>query len=400
MKTFWQRNRAYIILDVIAVVATAATFWYLTRPVELPPPPTPAEVAAARELGLSWLENNFADGLFLYEFNPETAEIPPSSNALRQLMASRVAAVEAHKSEVFAEIHAENLAYILKHWFLYDDQGGYVLYEDKSKLGANAMFLRTLIYSPEYKVLRPQAYAMAGGIVSLLNEDGSFRPWYVEPDYEYETDYLLNFYSGEAILALVEYYEFSQNPDALAAAQKAAEYYLVHYGEKINENYHPAYVPWHTMAYAQLYELTKDERYVEAVFVMNDRLLELLDKKDYPGRFFQTKLAEEGQAGPHSSSDAVYLEGLLYAYELAVERGDVGRTERYREAAELAAGRLISLQYKAKRDDFAADPRTYIGAMPVHENNPRIRVDTTQHALDAFEKYLKIWPESIDKTIN
>jgi len=45
------------------------------------------------------------------------------------------------------------------------------------------------------------------GILSLIDKKGEFHPWLKEPDYEYDKDYLLTFYSGEAILSLVEYYE-------------------------------------------------------------------------------------------------------------------------------------------------------------------------------------------------
>ena len=44
-------------------------------------------------------------------------------------------------------------------------------------------------------------------ILSLQNEDGSFNAWYIEPDYDYNEERLLRFYSGETILALIDFYE-------------------------------------------------------------------------------------------------------------------------------------------------------------------------------------------------
>lgn len=392
-KTFLQRNWLYLLLDVAAVLVVALTVWYMSLP-PVVAPPTLAEVRDAREQGLQWLERNFDGRLFVYRFAPRTDEEPDVNNTLRQLMASRVAAVEAPERATFAQIHSDNLAFVFEYWYREDDNGGFVFYDEKSKLGSNAMLLRTLAYSPRFDEYAQEAAQVAKGIKALQNEDGSFRPWYIEPDYEYEAEYLMYFYSGEAILALVEYYERSGDRASLVAAQQAADYYRQRYSEEIDEHYHPAYVPWHTMAYSHLFAITGDERYRDAAFVMNDRLLELLDWRNYPGRFYKPELAHEGQEGPHSSSDAVYLEGLLYAYELAVEAGETERAQRYREAVEVAAARLVDLQYTEVRKDFAAAPETYLGAMRIHEGNSRVRVDTIQHTLDALAKYLTVFGEA------
>lgn len=364
-------------------------------PTPLPKPVTALEVAVARERGLEWMMQNFDGGLFLYEFDPEIADVPNTSNALRQLMASRVVASESATDARFTAIHASNLDYVLAEWYQEDAGGGYVLYKDKSKLGANALLLRTLVYSPNYTEYEDEARQLARGIATLQKDDGSFAAWYVAPDYEYDEEYLLHFYSGEAILALVEYYKKSGDETALVTATRAAAYYLHTYVDQIEENYHPAYVPWHTMSYYHLFRLTGDERYRTAIYVLNDRLLELLDTSVVPGRFYKRALEAEGQAAPHSSSDAVYLEGLLYAYETAMLDGDTERMERYQPAIELATTRLVRLQYAQPNPDFAAGAETYLGAIPIRETNPRIRVDTTQHALDAFEQYVRLFGEEL-----
>lgn len=379
------------ILVLVCLNLLALLYVYLNQP-SVTHPATASEVAAARERGLAWLANNFLEsGIFLYSFDPEKNTVPNTSNELRQLMASRVAASESAQSEVMAEIHAENLAYVLENWYLEDENGGFIFYQGKSKLGASAMLLRTLVYSPRYEQYQHQAAKLAEGMRAVQQSDGSFAPWYIEPDYAYNAEYLMHFYSGEAILALLEYYQKSRDTTALATAEAAVNYYLLKYVDNINDNYHPAYVPWHTMSYHVLYDLTGDERYAQATFVLNDRLLNLLDTTGYQGRFYKKDLAHEGQEAPHSSSDAVYLEGLLYAYELAVMVEDTERAERYKTAIDLVAGRLIQLQYKSEQAGFKAPLERYLGGIPIREGNPSLRVDTTQHALDAFAKYLELF---------
>ena len=67
-----------------------------------------------------------------------------------------------------------------------------------------------------------EAAMVAQGIKAVQEPDGSFRPWYIEPDYAYDAEYLMYFYSGESILALLEYYQKSGDTAALATAEAAA----------------------------------------------------------------------------------------------------------------------------------------------------------------------------------
>src|SRR5690606_16349329 len=137
-------------------------------------------VEEARQQGLLWVRNNFLEtGIFLYAFDPEQNKVPRSSNELRQLMGSRRLANESRCDEVFAQLHAKNLEYLFKEWYLEDANGGFILYQDKSKLGASAMLLRTLVYSPQYEKYKHEAMMLARGITAVQQPDGSFKPWYI-----------------------------------------------------------------------------------------------------------------------------------------------------------------------------------------------------------------------------
>lgn len=393
MQLFWKNNK----LEVMLVVLTLAVFvvFVSTRSQQIPDElPAVEVVSEARDLGLTWLMNNqLPNGRFLYILRPARNEIPNSNNSLRQLMGSRVVSVEAGRSHEWDEIHQKNLDYVFDRWYREDENGGYIYFDDKSKLGSNAMLLRTLVYSPYFETYKTEAAAVAKGILFLQQPNGSFVPWYIEPGYAYDAKYLLYFYSGEATLALLEYAEKTGDEAVLRAAIKAAEHYLDEYVVNIEANYNPAYVPWHTMAFARLYKLTGEQKYADAIFTMNDRLLELLDREVFIGRFYKVELEAEGQQAPHSSSDAVYTEGLLYAYEVAQLLEDRAHVESYGEAIALALNRLMALQYDEEVPGFDAEPSMYVGAIPIHETRPDIRVDTTQHALDAMEKYLKLFGE-------
>jgi len=263
------------------------------------------------------------------------------------------------------------------------------LYDENSKLGANAMMLRTLVTSPYFEQYRDTAKKIADGILSLMAEDGSFQPWFVEPSYEYDGDYLLTFYSGEALLALAEYYEKTQDRTYLDAAIRAQDYYVEKYVTNIEHNYYPAYVPWHTMSLYKLYHITKEKKYADAIFVLNDRLLELLDRTQHKGRFYNSATPQYGT--PHASSDSVYTEGLVYAFNLARERKDSSQMKLYEKALHLSVGNLIHLQYVAPELTRETEPWRILGALQYSSHDSRIRIDTTQHAIDAYRILLRVY---------
>ncbi|MCI0619989.1 hypothetical protein L0Y40_03095 [Candidatus Wolfebacteria bacterium] len=405
-----RRTRRILLWGLGFLVLLFAIAGFVSYSESVPQDPFLARVYDARQAGLRWLIGNVRDnGLFVYSFNPETGETPDTNNAIRQLMASRILAEESREHWLLRGLHRRNLGFLMKNWYTTDEDRAYVFYDNKSKLGANAMLLRTLAASPYFDDYRGEATALAQGILHLQHADGSFEPWYVEPDYEYDTDYLLTFYSGEALLALVEYYEklltdpfleiaeltaeasYEHHGKYLEAAEKSANFYLNRYVTRLSENYYPAYVPWHTLAYNKLYKLTGDQKYADAIFVLNDKLLELQDTTGFVGRFYNPATPQYGS--PHSSSDAVYTEGLAYAYEVARLAGDSERAARYREAIELGVENLISLQYQEPVPGGRSVKRTYLGALRVNVQSPWIRVDTTQHAVDAFTKILEVFGE-------
>ncbi len=348
------------------------------------------DVAETNEFAKNWLFSNVRDkGLFVYAADPSSGEVSTKNNAIRQLMASRMLAQDSHNDPELLELHKLNLDFLFDYWYQERGGEGYVYYSDKSKLGANAMLLRTLAASPLFEAYQNEAEALTRGILALQDEDGSFSAWYIEPDYEYDEDYILTFYSGEAILALVEYYKATNNEDVLSAAEKSAAYYLDRYVDHLEDNYYPAYVPWHTMAYRHLYILTGDDKYADAIFILNDKLLELFDETNQVGRFYNPDTPEYGT--PHASSDGVYTEGLAYAYEVAVLMGDEEHAERYADVLELSLQNLISLQYRDELDKSPMQPEEYIGSIRIREDSSWNRVDTAQHAIDAFDHILHVF---------
>lgn len=332
----------------------------------------------------AWIVRNIGKrGIFTYSINPYTGEKSKKNNELRQLMSSRTIAEMSARSLSLRPVHRRNLSFIVNSWYREENSIGYISYDGKSKLGANAMLLRTFAASPLFEQYQLKARATAEGILALQNADGSFRPWLKEPHYSFDAKYLLTFYSGEALVALLEYYSRTGLTRYLDEAARSAEFYLEEYVRNIADNFYPAYVPWHTIAYRHLYELTKAGKFAEAVFTLNDKLLELQDRSYRIGRFFNPETPQYGL--PHSSSDGVYTEGLAYAFEVALRTGDQVRAERYLEAITIALKNIASLQYREKLDESPLPFYVYRGAIRTNAGKNRwARIDNAQHTIDAI----------------
>jgi len=350
------------------------------------------DVEVSLDLAEQWLVSNLKEkGCFNYIYDPSTDEYSSSNNMIRQLMASRVLAELSQDNVSLQVLLQKNLDFMFDYWYKEDGDKGYIFYSDKSKLGAIAMALRTLVYSPFFDDEQVEAKKLANCILYLQNNDGSLEPWYIEPGYDYDKDYLLTFYSGEAILSLVDLYLKTNNDVYLDAAILSQDYYVDRYVTHLEDNYYPAYVPWHTQSLNKLYKITEKEEYADVIMVLNDELLKIQDTTNNAtlGRFYNPSHPEYGS--PHSSSDGVYTEGLAYAYEIADMIDDEYHKEKYSNATALGVHNLISLQYTESNTGSVLYPEKVIGAIRYGIDDGRIRIDTTQHTIDAYMKVLLVF---------
>lgn len=361
------------------------------KTVETSPNGFAERVKLSYELARTWLLSAMQqNGLFVYYYNPASGRAARNDDALRQLMVTRLLGEMAAEDPALVPQHAKNMEAALSHWYRADQKGrGFILDSGYSELGANAMALMAVVKSPLYSKYQDKAKALLASILSLQNPDGSFEPFFIIPRDPFDEDYCMAFYSGEATLALLVYYEKTHDEQALAAAKKAQDFYLDRYVAHIADNYYPAYVPWQTFALSHLYALTKEARYRDAVFALNDKLLQIQDTTRYQGRFFNPDYNRYG--GTHSSSDGVFTESLCYALEAAREAGDKEREERYRQAIRLAMKNIETLQYTSEPLALRNGRIPVTGAVRVREDDGRVRVDSTQHAMDAMRKFLKVW---------
>ncbi len=110
----------------------------------------------------------------------------------------------------------------------------------------------------------------------------------------------------------------------------------------------PAFIPWHTQAYFLLWQVTRDRKFRDFIFKMNDWLIAFQQwdqAEGYPdtqGRFFDP---DKPYGPPHASSTGVYLEGLIDAFKLAKEENDDERAQIYARTIRRGLRNVLQLQF-------------------------------------------------------
>ena len=352
---------------------------------------TRQKLEEAATLAEGWLLENIQDtGRLVYRFHPSTCQEERTNNMIRQWMATLVLAEiaqERPEDTHLAEKVSQNIGYNLKHYYREDQLFGLIEYSEKVKLGAAALAALTLSKAPQPQQWSRQLEALDRTVSHLWNNDGSFRTFY-RPRERNDNQ---NFYPGEALLYWTYKYANDPNPFLLNRIWKSIEYYQAWHAENLN----PAFVPWHTMAYAQLWEVEPDERLIHYIFAMNDWLLQMQQQADeviYPdmaGRFYAPG---KGWGIPHVSSTAVYLEGLAAALGIAKQRKDAERVERYSQALREGLRNLLQLQYNHPAELYYMAEgcrRSVLGGFRTAVYDSEIRCDNVQHALQAIRAALK-----------
>jgi hypothetical protein len=202
---------------------------------------------------------------------------------------------------------------------------------------------------------------------------------------------LINHYSGDGLCGLVR----SQRHQPAAWKNEAMRKALAWYQKHWRAHKSMALVPRHTAAYAEAYQLTKDQAYAEFVFEMNDWLCGLQYQQLDPlrplwlGGFMSWADGKAVSTAPQVSS-ALYAESLAEACRVARLAGDPQRYGRYRDALERALQFLATLQYtEGNSQHFAEWYRPEVlGAFHASHQDGNLRLDYTLHAVSALVQYL------------
>ena len=208
----------------------------------------------------------------------------------------------------------------------------------------------------------------ANGIIHQQEDSGELLTFFYD-----DRDTGVDYYPGEALLALMSLYEYTGNEDYLNAVQKAFPYYVDYWRDEPNT----AFVPWQTQAYYKLYQSTESEEVADFIFEMNDYMIkEHAEFDEVCGNFdFSSGIVT-----------AVYVEGINHAYMLADELEDKDRKHCYKKFIKQGLGAVMDLQFPLDDQDEDDYGDAAFGGFFGSETGTKMRVDRNQHALMALMK--------------
>jgi hypothetical protein len=351
----------------------------LVRPEDL----DAAAIVRTRDLAADWLRRALHDdGRMTYEYWPSVGRETSGNNMIRQFMASLALVRIGHATgdAAWFELARRNLDYNFAKFYVELDGLGRIRANGKAKLGAAALAALAIREHPDAARWAEIEAGLFAGIEHLWHENGSFTT-FLEPVGRNDNQ---NFYPGEALLYLA--HRAGGALDARLAGR--VDTGLAWYRRWHLENRNPAFVPWHSMAAASLFRISRAAWLRDWVFEMNDWLLSMQQWDSAPmpelkGRFYDPERAHYGP--PHASSTGVYLEGLHEAWALAHEAGDTAREQAYRRAIWRGLRSVVQLQFKDELDMFYITRRERaLGGIRTTTYDNRIRVDNVQHNLLAL----------------
>ncbi len=327
----------------------------------------------AIEQGGEWFLNDENENFIYYQYKPATDFHPNSSHAMREMGAlwSIYNLADFLKDERYDALAQKGLTYF-KSFLVEDATNGFTYVNatpDKIKLGYSAFMILNLLESddPEKDELMRE---LADGILYLQQDDGGFDTFFYS-----DRDTGLDYYPGEALLALSALYEYTEEQRYLDAVKAALPYYEAYFDETSNT----AFVPWQTQAYSKYFLLTGDTEASDFVFKMND--------------YMTAHFSEDGgTCSPDTESagivTAVYVEGMTRAYTVAKTVGDEERAECYARFIQAGSKTVMGLQFPMEDlnlDDYSeAAIVTATGGFCGSKTDVTMQVDRNQHATMAL----------------
>ena len=345
----------------------------------------------ARRMSDWMIRNVDINGKMAYKYWPSNGQYSDANNMIRQWMASvcLIRISEFYNDQDIAALAERNIQYNLEQFYQSAGSLGFIEFNGKAKLGSTALAALAIADLPGSSSLSAYEAALRATIFHLWRDNGAFLT-FLKPINRNDNQ---NFYPGEALVYLSKLQSITNDATLLMHLQRSIEYYRSWH----LENRNPAFIPWHTMAYAQIWQQTRDPALSDWIFEMNDWLLGIqqnssITNPDTVGRFYDPTRPQYGP--PHASATGVYLEGLIQAYNIAKEIGDTKRASSYQSAILHGLRSLLQLEFNDDVDMYyISKPDHVYGGLRTTVYNNEIRVDNVQHGLMAILEVLKAFKD-------
>lgn len=319
-------------------------------------------------------------GKFIYGYFPAFHATMTSYNILRHTgtVWSMLCAYELTRDNTLIETVNKAIDYFLTQVKHKDEESAFVV-EEKSgeiKLGGNGIAIITL--AKHMEVFGDRDFSeiiakLAGGLLFMQNrETGKMTHVLNAEDYEVKEEFRTVYYDGESSYALVKAYEITKDERYLDAARLSIDYF-------IEKNY--VIYRDHWLAYA-MNEFTK--------FVCEEKYITFALRNAWENR----ERIHKQQTSYHT-----YLELLMETYDIYLRMKENGVSAEYMEQideAELVdiikyrAGHMLNGYFYPEYAMYMDKPDKVLGAFFIRHDDFRTRIDDEQHFIDGYVKFYKL----------
>jgi len=331
------------------------------------------------QLAASWFQHNMNEetGLLKYQYNPARDRYSSNDNHIRRMASAWAMAKLANRfeDERLRAASAGMVEHYLGSTIPHEQGGRYLTVDGRSPIAFGAFLILALSELPDYPQRDGLIRQLAQGIVNQQQPDGSFRTMVGA------TDILrgIDFYPGEAMLALMRAYELLREAAYLESVERAFPFYRDYW----RRNRNTAFVPWHSQVNLLLYQATQDPEVAAFTFELNDWIIDEYqiitpDHLDELGGF------AVGSSGNPRNSTSSYMEGIGAAYHLAMLIGDQPHMEKYGASIRLGVRFVLQTQYTPENAFYLKNPARAIGGFTQSLTRTFQRNDYTQHAVMAL----------------
>jgi rhamnogalacturonyl hydrolase YesR len=336
-------------------------------------------LSAAQAGGDYLVTQMYEDGSFVYEYNPETDEVPDDYNILRHAGStySLLELYEATNDQKYLASGEKAIAYLINQVISCPMIPAAACVEEDAevKLGGNALTILALAKHAEVtgnKGHLSLAERLAAFIVGVQSPSGEFSVHKMTNGVA--DDFKSEYYPGEAMFGLAKLSEVSGDRKWLDAAHKGAHWMITVRDAAVPTDELP-HDHWFLYALNELGKDRQESMYIDHAKKLTEAIAAAQhvglngDQKDWNGGYYDP---------PRSTPTATRNEGLGAAYELFTRAGE-------------AAFATVGKETMERGIDFTLRTQDANGGFHESLDEYVIRIDYVQHnisALLAFDRIL------------
>jgi len=354
-------------------------------------------VEAAQLAGDYLVRATNADGSFVYEYDAEDDSESSSYNMLRHAgtVYSMMQLYGVFEDEDVLEAGTRAVMFLVDHVQPFEDVQC-IVYNDEVKLGGSAL---AIIALAEYTTVAEdtQYLTLMQTLAAYLKlsqyPTGEFISKRIYSTGEI-TDFVSDYYPGEAILALCRLYQLDENETWLDVAEKGAQY-LINVKDAGVDTYDLRHDHWLLMGLNELYRyrenslyLNQSQRIAESImYLQRDNITRDAEEPEWLGSYYTP---------PRSTPTAIRSEGLIAAFHLLSDYTDTKITEDILYAISLGIEFQLRTQCTQDNSDHLPNPDRALGGFREDLTSYDIRIDYVQHNISSILGFLVILNEEGD----